>query len=154
MSPEAASLFREIDRNILFEDAAQATRLSLEDPDASFWACSGWRGKGRYREPKQWRGYVKGLWCMQVTRAWRGLFYPAVIVAGVLTPLRPFTTGRDAQRAAYEELLASTDKPATKRLPYKPRRKPKTPEANEAAKSKALEVEAFRLAFNQKHRYG
>lgn len=143
-------LFRQIDQRIIFEDAQQATQRSLADPDASFWACTGWRGRGKHREPKEWRGYVKGVWCMQITRAWRGLFYPAVFESGALVPLRPFTTGRDAQRAAYEAYLG----PTVSRLPYKPRRRSKTPEANAAAKSKVLEVESFREAFHQKHRFG
>lgn len=159
MRPEVWALFRAQDRRNAFLEAAEATQKSKQEPGTSFWACVEWRGHGKHRRPREWRGYLEGVWCATVRHARRGLFYATAIVAGTVIACAPFTTGRAAQVAALEAYLPpveDVEAPVVEkpRLPYKPRRKPKTEAANQAAKVKATEVESFKSAFNQKFRRG
>lgn len=156
MRPEAREFFRRINQQIAFEDACEATRKSREDPDASYWACVEWRGHGKYRRPREWRGYMNGLWCMTVRHARRGLFHAFIVEKGQIVPCAPCKTGVEAQTLAMESLLAkeATHVSAHPSLPHKPRRHPKTEEANQAARAKAAELESFKRAFNKQHKLG
>ena len=147
-SPDAQAIFEESDRRLAFEGARAATQRSILDPEASFWACVEWRGRGKYRQPCAWHGYMNGLWVMSVRQARRGLFHPSYLVNGRAIPMRPRKTSREAQEAAFEAVLV----PESRGLPWKPKRRPKTEAGNQAAKVKAEELQKFGEAFNRVHR--
>lgn len=88
------------------EEAFSATALSKRDITRPYWACVAWRGKGRHKAPKLWRGYIGGVWSVSVHLSRRGRYLPDACVSGRILYARPCKTLEAAQQAAVEAFLS------------------------------------------------